>query len=57
MSLWKFVEDEKSLIRSVMRTHLFAPIPLIFQKTPKREIEKAKRELIDLKERGLSDEE
>ena len=24
------VEDEKSLIRSVMRTHLFAHIPLIF---------------------------
>ena len=40
-----------------MRTHLFAPNSLIFQKTPKREIEKAKRELIDLKERGLSDEE
>ena len=27
------------------------------QKTPRREIEKAKRELKDLKERGLSDEE
>lgn len=27
------------------------------QKTPRREIEKAKRELQDLKERGLSDEE
>ena len=55
MSLWKFVEDEKSLIRSVMRTHLFAPSSLIFQKTPKREIEKAKLELEYLKERGLRD--
>jgi len=27
------------------------------QKTPRREIEKAKRELKDLKERGVSDEE
>jgi phage-related protein len=26
------------------------------QKTPKREIEKAKRELADLKERGIDDE-
>ena len=64
----KYLEDEIWELRSLRDRILFvAWIDGCFvllhhfvkktQRTPRREIEKAKRELKDLKERGLSDEE
>ena len=51
--------EKSNFICSVGRWEFcpFASFVKKTQKTPRREIEKAKRELKDLKERGLSDEE